>query len=187
MEPPNLQERMPCPCTRCKYQIIRKHKICNEHIREVGVFPLEHLENLRFQSYSQSSEHPHVEDIAPTSSRPQQRRRVSEEIPIDDSHILETEALMEEDAMGKMLDAFYQLDADHTQEESTMDEHTAGGEQHGNTRDQTTEREEEVMRNLARFPLYGGAKISVFRASLAMLNLQSIFGWSDTSVSALFK
>ena len=62
---------------------------------------------------------------------------------------------------------------------------TAGGEQHGNTRDQTTEREEEVMRNLARFPLYEGAKISVLRASLAMLNLQSIFGWSDTSVSAL--
>ena len=43
------------------------------------------------------------------------------------------------------------------------------------------------MRNLARFPLYEGAKISVLRASLAMLNLQSIFGWSDTSVLALFK
>ena len=43
------------------------------------------------------------------------------------------------------------------------------------------------MRKLARLPLYNGAKIFVLRASLAMLNLQSIFGWSDTSVLALLK
>ena len=46
--------------------------------------------------------------------------------------------------------------------------------------------EEDEMRKLARLPLYNGAKISVLRASLAMLNLQSIFGWSDASVSELF-
>ena len=46
--------------------------------------------------------------------------------------------------------------------------------------------EEEVMRKLARLPLYPNARISVLRTCLAMLNLQTIFGWSDTSVSQLF-
>ena len=52
----------------------------------------------------------------------------------------------------------------------------SGQDQQQNSREQTsTEQEEAVMRNLARFPLYKGAKIFVLRASLAMLNLQSIF------------
>ena len=182
MEPPNLQERLLCPCTGCKHQIIRKRKICNEHIRKFGVFPMEHLENLRFQSYSQSNEHPLIQDIAPTTSRLQQRRRLSEEIPIDDSHILEAEA-MEEEAMDEMMDAFYQLDEDITHFDSNVDKQEASS----NAREEQIEPEEEIMRKLAHLPLYEGAKISVLRASLAMLNLQSIFGWSDTSVSALFK
>ncbi|MCO5566700.1 hypothetical protein L7F22_020378 [Adiantum nelumboides] len=47
--------------------------------------------------------------------------------------------------------------------------------------------EGEKMRTLARMPLYNGAKISVLRTALAMLNLQSIYGWSNTNVTELFR
>lgn len=106
---------------------------------------------------------------------------MSEEIPINNSHVLETEA------MEEMLDAFDQLDADTMHLDSNVDEQEDSEQEEQNSREEQIEQEEEVMRKLARLLLYEGAKIYVLRALLAMLNLQSIFGWSDTSVSALFK
>ena len=42
----NLEEKSLCPCTRCKYQVSRKRRICNEHVKKWGVFSIEHLEPL---------------------------------------------------------------------------------------------------------------------------------------------
>ena len=67
------------------------------------------------------------------------------------SHVLKAKA-MEEDAMAEMLDAFCQLDADDTHQESTMQEQASGQDQQQNSREQTsTEQEEAVMHNLAHF------------------------------------
>ena len=39
----------------------------------------------------------------------------------------------------------------------------------------------------ARESLYSGASFSVLRASLVVLNLQTTYGWSNTSVNSLFR
>ena len=182
MEPPNREERMLCPCMRCKHQIIRKRRICNEHVRECGMFPMERLQNLRFQSYGSQNEQPTLDDITPVATRPQQRTRISDNVGTtsrDESH-----SGMEEEGMEEMLDAFYELDP-MVQQEGGVGEHQ-GVDVIPRYSQQEFGQEEDEMRKLARLPLYNGAKISVLRASLAMLNLQSIFGWSDVSVSELF-
>ena len=86
--------------------------------------------------------------------------------------------------MEEMLDAFYELDP-MVQQEGGVGEHQ-GVDAIPRYSEQEFGQEEDEIRKLARLPLYNGAKISVLRASLAMLNLQSIFGWSDASVSELF-
>ena len=113
MEPPNLEERMLCPCMRCKHQIIRKRRMCNEHVRECGMFPMERLQNLRFQSYGQENEQPTLDDITPVASRPQQRTRISDDVGTtsrDESHSRTLDQELEEEGMEETLDALYELD-----------------------------------------------------------------------------
>ena len=90
---------------------------------------------------------------------------------------IEDQAL-EGEQMEEMLDAFFDM-------EDNVDNVPAGDDR-ASLHSQASE-SEDVMQKLARLPLYNGSKISVLRASLAMLNLQSIYGWSDASVTALFK
>ena len=90
--------------------------------------------------------------------------------------------MTENEHMEAMLEAFHDMDEDND-----------GGQTVGGSMDTTefsrseADKDHQNMRKLARLPLYNGAKISVLRASLAMLNLQSIYGWSDASVSELFR
>ncbi|WP_129259384.1 hypothetical protein [Enterobacter cloacae complex sp. GF14B] len=43
------------------------------------------------------------------------------------------------------------------------------------------------MKSEADTPLYNGARVSRLKALLVLLNMQTKFGWSDTSVTALFR
>ena len=43
------------------------------------------------------------------------------------------------------------------------------------------------MKEEAHIPLYEGSKISHLKTMLLLLNLQASFGWSDKSVTKLFK
>ena len=47
------------------------------------------------------------------------------------------------------------------------------------------QRDEQGLLDAARKPLYAGSTYSVLRASLELLNLQAMFGWSSASVDAL--
>ena len=84
----------------------------------------------------------------------------------------------EEHAMDDMLESFY----DNNMFDVLGDEHPNVGSNraHGASIDT----EEERIQTLARLPLFNCAKISVLPASLALLNLQSLFGWSENSVDA---
>ena len=61
---------------------------------------MEHLQNLRFQSYNDGSDHPSI-DITPV--RPAHRRRTIEASTMVDGPL----STMEEDTMEDMLDALY--------------------------------------------------------------------------------
>ena len=49
------------------------------------------------------------------------------------------------------------------------------------------QRDEDGLLDAARKPLYAGSTYSVLRASLELLNLQAMFGWSSASVDALLR
>ena len=49
------------------------------------------------------------------------------------------------------------------------------------------QRDEQGLLDAARKPLYAGSTYSVLRASLELLNLQAMFGWSSASVDALLR
>ena len=66
MESSNLEQKIPCACNACKYQVSRKRRICNEYIRRNGMFDRHLLENLRYDSYSQTRGHIQPINIAPT-------------------------------------------------------------------------------------------------------------------------
>ena len=77
-----------------------------------------------------------------------------------------------EQSMDDMLDAIHDTDVHVDREDSPR-------------RAKQVSNKQKEMRRLAHLPLYSGAKVSVLRASLYILNLQSIYRWSDTSVSKL--
>ena len=88
----------------------------------------------------------------------------------------------DEHAMDDMLESFYDnymFDVPSDEHPNVMGSNRAGGG--------SIDMEEERMRTLARLPLFNCAMILVLRASLALLNLQYLFGWSDKSVDALLK
>ena len=89
------------------------------------MFPMERLQNLRFQSYSQENEQPTLDEIMPVASRPQQRTRISDDVGTtsrDESHSRTLDQGMEEEGMEEMVDTFYKLDP-IVQEEGIVDEH----------------------------------------------------------------
>ena len=49
------------------------------------------------------------------------------------------------------------------------------------------QKEEDHLLQAASTPLYEGCNYSILRASLEILNLQAMFGWSSTSVDALLR
>ena len=49
------------------------------------------------------------------------------------------------------------------------------------------QKEEDHLLQAAKSPLYEGCKYSILRASLEILNLQAMFGWSSASVDALLR
>ena len=169
------EERMACPCTQCKYQIFQKRRICTAHVREYGAFASDRLQNLRFQSHGSASEQIDPHEIAPSTSRGQKRTTW-------DTEGQTIRSIPKNEHMEAMLEAFHDMDEDND-----------GGQTVGGSMNTTefprseADKDHQNMRKLARLPLYNGAKISVLRASLAMLNLQSIYGWSDASVSELFR
>ena len=123
-----------------------------------------------------SQEHGHQShvDIAPTMSRAGRKRpRVTDETSLNNSLGLE------EDHFEEMMDAFFEMEDEQ--------DHGSHEEEAAAVRDTPESMAKKTMRSLARLPLYKDARISVLRACLAMLNLQSTYGWSDTSVTKLFK
>ena len=170
---------MACPCTKCKYQIYRKRKICQDHVRKYDTFPEEHVRNLRLDSgYAEIGEASTRATATVVDIRLDVRRRSGERIEEDN------QGMFVENAMDDMLDTFYggnssdnaDMNVDEGADGTTIDHNSPH-----------IETEEDRMQKLARMQLFDGATIFVLRALLAILNLQSIFGWSDKSVDALLR
>ena len=102
------------------------------------------------------------------SSRRESTCSVQQEPPHEDNP--QEEPLADID-MVEMIEAFYEQSDGN--EDDSEEEHN----------DPTISR----LRELASTPLCDGSRASVLRTCLAMLNLQSIYGWSDASVTSLFK
>ena len=163
----NAEEKMLCPCNRCKYQVARLRRICDDHSRKWGIFSREILDRV----LGSSSIDPTVN---PLDIQPERGTRPSVPLTsqVHEQQVKENLETFYEQSMDDMLDALHDTDTHNDREDSPR--HT-----------ENISNEQKEMRRLAHLPLYSGAKVSVLRASLSILNLQSIYGWSDTSVSKL--
>lgn len=179
--PMNLEEKSLCPCARCKYQVARKRRICNEHVKKWGVFPIERLQPLLSGARAIHTSDDEAIDLQPEWGQRARGSTVEEDNPtIEENQINETD-------MDEMIDAFYITDHLRAEEPDCPTEPFHEIPSHlQERRAEHTSKEEVELKRLARLPLYVGARISVLRTCLSILNLQSIFGWSDTSVSKLF-
>lgn len=61
------------------------------------------------------------------------------------------------------------------------------GHEDDDTEGPTVDPAAERLCQLASTPFFEGSRSTVLRTCLALLNLQTIYGWSDASVSSLFK
>ena len=100
---------MPCPCRRCKYQIIRKRKICEDHVRKSGEFPQAQVNNLRFDSSSMpvGDEEAHQNTTFQSDIRPQMRRRAAYDLGEAATQPTNATPEFDEHAMDDMLESFY--------------------------------------------------------------------------------
>ena len=163
----NLEEKMLCPCNRCKYQVPRLRRICDDHSQKWGIFPREVLERVLGSSSIDPT-------INPLDIQPERDARPSVPLTsqVHEQQVEENFETFYEQSMDDMLDAIHDTDVHIDREDSPR-------------RAEQVSNKQKEMRRLVHLPLYSGAKVSVLRASLSILNLQSIYGWSDRSISKL--
>ena len=90
----------------------------------------------------------------------------------EDSYV--DDDMHEDHHMEEMIDHFYENRIPSTR-------------QAGQTSRDNLEEEEDFLRENATTPLYEGCEYSILRASLELLNLQTIYGWSNASVDGLLR
>lgn len=162
----NLEEKSLCPCARCKYQVARKQRICNEHVKKWGVFPIERLQPLLSGTRPIHASNDEAIDLQPEWGKRARGSTVAGDIPtIEENQMSETD-------MDEMIDAFYITD--HLQEEEPYCPTEPCHEIPSHLQERRVEhtsKEEVELKRLARLPLYVGARISVLRTCLSILSL----------------
>lgn len=168
----NLSQRVTCPCNQCKWAVQRQRRVMLQHVREYGRFDPNIIDQV-------------VADHILSTNILQPVRRV---------RMRSTEQVIDTDA-GNMAMASTSLDVhanEYPQVESN--EYSTGGIPFEPEMDDMVEAIMEAtdpvaddIKQEARMPLYEGSRISRLKTLLALLNLQASFGWSDKSVTELFR
>ena len=195
-----LAEHLPCPCVKCKKAITRLRRICLVHVEDWGLW-----EDLRKHARQESSD-PCVWasfDISPhwsviggsaevkTAERLRQESGVgtigvsqeagtSQEYHVvypPEHHVPSPPHVeMEDTIMHEMVEDLLLRKA---QQDDVCDDDCAC--------EAAAQRDEKGLLDAARKPLYAGSTYSVLRASLELLILQAMFGWSSASVDTLLR
>ena len=173
----NASGRVLCPCNRCKRTVSRTRRVVEEHIEDWGIWDENVLgEQMRAHaskrpvdfSLVNPSLHKRSHLNKPTPDRIEQKQSEVQADEIMEEHVQEP---LKDPDMEEMIEAFFGV---------------SDGE---NTDNEERENDPSIQRlqQLAHTPVCEGSRASILRTCLTLLNLQSTYGWSDASVTALFK
>ena len=190
-------ERLPCPCERCKKAIARLRRVCLEHVEKWGLWD-DQLKRARVETSD-----PHILaqiDVAPhwRVVGGHGRRRVEER--------MRQEAVMGTSTLPSVGPSWEGAHSATHGASSSAPPHRAVEDDiiHSMVEDllareatfeceddcacvDAAQEEEDHLHQAASTPLYDGCSYSILRASLELLNLQAMFGWSSASVDALLR
>lgn len=179
-----------CGCVHCKFQTRRRHRIAEDHVRRYGVEDFGQYAawfESQVQGMSIEISQPHLEmtpDPRAASVHHRDARRqamagvastsadpiIGPDIETDD--IEKDEGF--ETGIEDMLNDFFC---------DVLPREDVGVNEEAKKRQ---ERESEIKEQCNKL-LFEGAKVSKLCVLLGLLNLQTIYGWSDVSVTALFQ
>ncbi|MCO5571205.1 hypothetical protein L7F22_024940 [Adiantum nelumboides] len=178
-----------CACIRCKFQTRRRRRIAEEHKQKYGAKDITQY-TAWFEAQVQGQAHAHL-DMTPdpraaSVHHKEARQQAMASVPGTSAATtgpltgteMDTEDMDEdsgfEEGIEDMLNNFF---CDILSVEDVIADKEAKKRQ---------EREDEIKEQCSKL-LYEGARVSRLRVLLGLLNLQTIYGWSDVSVTALFQ
>ena len=126
---------MLCLCNRCKYQVPRLRRICDDHSQKWGIFPREVLECVLGSSSIDPA-------INPLDIQPQRDARPSVPLTsqVHEQQVKENLETFYEQSMDDMLDAIHDTDVHNDREDSAR-------------RAENVSNEQKEMRRLAHFTI----------------------------------
>jgi hypothetical protein len=168
----NLSQRVTCPCNQCKWAVQRQRRVMLQHVREYGRFDPSIIDQV-------------VADHILSANILQPVRRVrmrSTEQVRDGAAVNISMASTSPEVHANEYPQVESNDYPHMEIpfEPEMDEMVEAIME-------ATDPVADDIKQEARTPLYEGSRISRLKTLLALLNLQASFGWSDKSVTELFR
>ncbi|MCO5561786.1 hypothetical protein L7F22_015410 [Adiantum nelumboides] len=179
-----LNQRIFCNCAKCKGAIVRIRRVTRQHQDNHGLWEApsrrdsldedEDIEEAVRRTAVQTMPHYSV-----MSGRQRRQAKVHQErghgsqAEVEDNPSESNEAHedhMEDEHMEEIMRDFFET-------------HVPIGDE-GNTEGDEPHR---PLYDAAKVPLYEGSQYSILRACLEILNLQTIYGWSNASVTSLLK
>jgi hypothetical protein len=191
-----LLEKLPCPCNACKMAISRLRRVCLEHVEKQGLWedPRKRARQAGVTGKDLASidvtpdwrvmggrmrKHERLRQRAVTEEEGRSSGAMGGPSSFYEGHTSDPIALprphmdVEEDRLEDMVEDLLAREDDGCEDECDCDE--------------VLQSTEDMLLLGARTPLFEGAEYSKLRASLEILNLQAMFGWSNSSVDALLK
>ena len=177
-----------CNCAKCKGAIIRMRRITRQHIEEYGLW--------EGSSRHHSSDDDNDEDI-----NEEVRRNALETMPhysVVGGCQRRTERVHQEELQSHVVQQPSFNERAHEPNEDVVDNqiedehmeemiHDFFGAHVPTNNNENNERDETPLQDAAKTPLYEGSQYSILRACLELLNLQTMYGWSNASVTSLLK
>ena len=194
-------ERFLCPCKKCKHQKRRLSHVLEAHVEKWGMFELSRAQMGAIMRGEVAEEEVSNLNLNPDLCVGTRSDRIANRLimnkrarfslegtepiappldSVDNDHV--DNNLLSDNVVDEMIDALIpNIDDDiavrHNQETS----HSNRSFNLGIETDYETIKLKEVLKE----PLYKGAKVGKLRALLGVMNIQTAFGWSNTSVDAL--
>ena len=179
-----LNQRIFCSCAKCKGAIVCIRRITRQHITDHGLWETpyrrdssadedEDIEEAVRRTGVQTMPHYSVmSGCQRRQARVQQERLFGHGSQAQDDDVGSSEynEAHQVDHMDEMMRDFFETDVPIGDESNIK-----GDEPH------------RSLLDAAKVPLYEGSQYSILRATLEILNLQTIYGWSSASVTSLLK
>ena len=176
-----LSKRIFCPCAKCKGVIVRLRRITIQHKEENGI-------------WQGSSRHDSFDDDEHEDIEVEIRRNAIKSMPhysiVRGCHKIGERVHQEslQSHRGSAQEVAYDNENDGNHEEGVNIVDKDMNKMMDNFfEEEDNEGAKTPLHKAAKKPLHDGSKYSLLQTCLELLNLQTMYGWSNTSVTSLMK